>query len=174
MGKYRATLFGADGFMPASQDLLRRLDSMVWASMLTMTRSPLLARAMDHPAFAGEEIVTLGYGLLPHKTSKGYRLPPFSVVTRVNGTAVRNLAQLVELIRDAKDEFLTVDLAGSSPPVVFRRQEILDATDEILSDEECASSIPTTWRACGIEGNDGDSASRSEDHESTKNGGRRP
>ena len=34
-----------------------------------------------------------------------------------------------------RTSFLTVDLAGSSPPVVFRRQEILDATDEILSDE---------------------------------------
>ena len=65
--------------------------------------------------------MTLGYGLLPHKTSKGYRLPPFSVVTHINGTAVRNLAHMVELIRDAKDEFLTVDLAGSSPPLVFRR-----------------------------------------------------
>jgi len=58
------------------------------------------------------------------RTSKGYRLPPFSVVTHLNGTAVKNLAHLVEIIRDAKDEFLTVDLAGSSPPVVFRRQEI--------------------------------------------------
>ena len=150
MGKYpRYFICGPMVFMPASQDLIHRLDNVVWASMLTMTRSPLLARAMDHPAFAGEEIVTLGYGLLPHKTSKGYRLPPFSVVTHVNGTAVRNLAHLVELIRDAKDEFLTVDLAGSSPPVVFRRQEILDATDEILSDEgvrkQYSDDLESVW-----------------------------
>ena len=117
--------------------------------MLMMTRSPLLARAMDHPAFEGEEIVTLGYGLLPHKTSKGYALPPFSVVTHVNGTAVRNLAHLVELIRDAKDEFLTIDLAGSSPPLVFRREEILKATDDILSDEgvrkQYSDDLESVW-----------------------------
>ena len=46
---------------------------------------------MDPPAFAGEEIVTLGYRLFPHTTSKGYTPDPFSVVTHVNGTAVRNL-----------------------------------------------------------------------------------
>ena len=34
----------------------------------------------------------LGYQLFPHKTSKGYSPAPFSVVTHVNGKAVRNLA----------------------------------------------------------------------------------
>ena len=132
MGKYpRYFICGPMVFMPASQDLMRRLDNVVWASMLTMIRSPLLARAMDHPAFEGEEIVTLGYGLLPHKTSKGYRLPPFSVVTHVNGTAVRNLAHLVELIRDAKDEFLDgrsgrQQSAGGFPPAGDSRRHRRD------------------------------------------------
>jgi hypothetical protein len=49
--------------------------------------------------------------------------------------AVRNLAHLVELLRDAKDEFLTIDLAGLAAPMVFRRDEALKATDDILSDE---------------------------------------
>ena len=54
MGKYpRYFICGPMVFMPASQDLIHRLDSVVWASMLTMTRSPLVARAMDHPAFRG-------------------------------------------------------------------------------------------------------------------------
>jgi S1-C subfamily serine protease len=150
-GKYpRYFICGPMVFMPASQDLVQRLQGTAWASMLTMTRSPLLARAMDHPAFAGEEIVTLGFGLLPHKTSKGYRLPPFSIVTHLNGKAVRNLAHVVELLRDSKDEFLTLDLAGTSPPVVFRRQEVLDATDEILADEgvrkQCSDDLESVWR----------------------------
>ena len=41
----------------------------------------------------------------------------------------------MELLRDAKGEFLTIDLAGASPPLVFRREEILKATEDILSDE---------------------------------------
>jgi hypothetical protein len=123
-------------FMPASQELMARLTASTWAaSMLMVNQSPLVARAMDHPAFQGEEIVTLGYGLLPHKTAKGYSLSPFSVLSRLNGTPVRNLAHLVELVRDAKGEFLTIDLAGEGSPLVFRRQEILQATEDILADE---------------------------------------
>ncbi len=122
-------------FMPASQDLTSRMTGSSWASMLMMTGNPLLARDMDHPKFAGEEIVTLGFALLPHKTAKGYTPSPFSVVARIDGTPVRNLSHLVELIRDAKGEFLTVELAGEGSPMVFRREEILKATDEILADE---------------------------------------
>ncbi len=56
-------------------------------------------------------------------------------MTHVNGTAVRNLDHLVELLRDAKDEFLTFDLAGMDSPLVFRRGEMASATDDILCDE---------------------------------------
>lgn len=136
MDKYpRYFICGPMVFMPASQDLTVRLAESSWAAALMMNKSPLLAREMDHPEFEGEEIVTLGYALLPHKTSKGYKPQPFSVVSRINGAEVRNLAHLVELLRDAKDEFVTVDLAGTSPALVFRREEILKATDDILSDE---------------------------------------
>jgi S1-C subfamily serine protease len=132
LGRYpRYFIYGPVVFMPAYQDLAYRLPSQ----LMMFHQSPLQLRVMSHPAFEGEEIVTLGYGLLPHKTSKGYSPPPFSVVTHVNGTPVRNMRHLVELLRDAKGEFLTIDLAGSSPPMVFRREEVLKATDDILSDE---------------------------------------
>ena len=74
MGRYpRYFIYGPMVFMPASKDLSHWLASAgeEWMSLLMTTQSPLLAREMDHPAFAGEEIVTLGYGLLPHKTSQG-------------------------------------------------------------------------------------------------------
>ena len=93
-----------------------------------------MPRLYDKPAFGGEEIVLLTQ-LLPHKTSKGYAPPPFSVVSRVNGTKVRNLAHLVELLRDAKEEFLVVELVGPVEPLVFRRADVLEASEEILSDE---------------------------------------
>jgi S1-C subfamily serine protease len=135
-GKYpRYFIYGPMVFVPASQELLHVLTDVSFASRLIEIRSPLLARGMDHPAFDGEEIVTLGCRLLPHKISKGYELSPFSVVSRVNGTAVRNLSQAVELLRDAKGEFLTIELAGASPPLVFRRSELLPATEDVLSDE---------------------------------------
>jgi hypothetical protein len=151
LGKYpRYFICGPMVFMAASQDLTVRLAASSWASMLMMQESPLLSRDMDQPAFEGEEIVTLGYGLLPHKTSKGYTLSPFSVVSQVNGTPVRNLAHVVELLRDAKGEFLTVDVAGASPSLVFRREEILKVTDDILSDEgvrkQYSDDLESVWR----------------------------
>jgi S1-C subfamily serine protease len=150
MGTYpRYFICGPMVFMAANQDLSVRLASSAWGSMLMMQESPLLSRDMDHPAFEGEEIVTMGFGLLPHKTSKGYTLSPFSVVTHINGTAVRNLAHVVELIRDAKGEFLTLDVAGNSPALVFRREEIIKATEDILADEgvrrQCSEDLEKVW-----------------------------
>jgi len=134
-GEYpRYFIYGPMVFSQATQDLVFGLAGS-WASRMTMVKNPLLGRAMDQPAFAGEEIVTLGVGLRPHRTSKGYSPPPFSVVTHVNGTAVRNLAHVVELLRDAKGEFLTIDLAGRSGPLVFRREEVLKATEDVLTDD---------------------------------------
>jgi hypothetical protein len=42
---------------------------------------------------------------------------------------------VVELLRDAQGEFLSIDLAGGTAPLVFRRGEMLKATEEILADE---------------------------------------
>jgi S1-C subfamily serine protease len=132
LDKYpRYFVYGPMIFMPAYQDVVWRLP----AATLMANKSPLLTRVTSQPRFEGEEIVTLGAALLPHKTSKGYRPPPFSVVSRVNGTEVRNMKHLVELLRDAKGEFLTIDLAGFSPSLVFRTAEMADATEEILADE---------------------------------------
>ena len=102
LDKYpRYFICGPMVFMPASQELVAGLVTNSWvASMLTAGQSPLVTREMGQPAFAGEEIITLGYGLLPHKTAKGYTLAPFSVLSRLNGTPVRNLAHLVELVRE--------------------------------------------------------------------------
>ena len=73
--------------------------------------------------------------LFPHKISKGYADPSGSVVRSVNGTAVKSLAQLVALLRDLKDEFVTFEFEGrGEEALVFRRTEIVAATDEILTD----------------------------------------
>jgi S1-C subfamily serine protease len=153
MGNYpRYFICGPMVFMQATQEQLFAMTaSPVWRITLGMVKSPLLARQVDRRAFDGEEIVTLGHSLLPHRISKGYRGLGYSVVTHVNGTAVRNLAHVVELLRDAKGEFLTIDLAGRSPPLVFRREEALKATDEILADEgirrQCSEDLEGIWRA---------------------------
>lgn len=53
----------------------------------------------------------------------------------VNGTAIKNLDHLVEVLRDAKDDFLTFEFEGRNmEALVFSRKEMLAATEEILTD----------------------------------------
>jgi S1-C subfamily serine protease len=136
MGKYpRYFVYGPMVFTQATQEIAGAIaGSRLGSTYTTYLKSPLVPRLMDQPAFAGEEIVILSL-LMPHKTSKGYSPPAYSAVNRINGAKVRNLAHLVELLRDAKGEFLEVELVGPVEPLVFRRAEVLEANDEILADE---------------------------------------
>jgi S1-C subfamily serine protease len=136
MGKYpRYFVYGPMVFTQVTQEIAASIaGSGLGATYTTFYKSPLVPRLLDPPAYPGEEIVALTI-LLPHKTSKGYGPPAYSAVSRVNGTKVRNLAHLVELLRDATGEFLVVELSGPIEPLVFRRTEVIDASDEILADE---------------------------------------
>ena len=97
--------------------------------------SPLLVRFGDQPAFPGEELVVICSPFFPHKLAKGYSNPRANVVKSVNGVAVRNLAHLVELVRDCTAEYIVFesDRRGGEN-LVFKRTELLASTDEILSD----------------------------------------
>jgi hypothetical protein len=120
-------------FSAASQLFLAGLNNA--AVQLSATNSPLSTRRADRPAFPGEELVVVSSPFFPHKLSKGYSQAQSRVVGTVNGTAVKNLAHLVELLRDAKDEFIVLDFAGRRfETLVFPRQEMVAATEEILND----------------------------------------
>jgi hypothetical protein len=71
----------------------------------------------------------------PVKIAKGYDLALGQVVAEVNGIKVKNLRHLVEILRDCKDEYLIFRFAESGSEVlVFRREEMNKATEEILED----------------------------------------
>jgi S1-C subfamily serine protease len=97
--------------------------------------SPLITRATDPPAFAGEELVVVPSPLLPHKIAQGYDNPAGSVVKAVNGVAIKNLRHLVEVLRDAQGEFIAVEFnRHGEETVVFTRKELEASTEEILND----------------------------------------
>ncbi|MDB6168611.1 MAG: peptidase [Verrucomicrobia bacterium] len=104
-------------------------------NMLSFAHSPLITRRSDPPAFDGEELVIVSSPFFPHKLSKGYSNPMSQVVKSVNGTPIKNLHHLVEVLRDSTAEFLAFefDNRGGETPVV-RRREALEATEEILGD----------------------------------------
>jgi S1-C subfamily serine protease len=108
---------------------------------LYFEQSPLVTRYLDHMRFPGEELVVVAGPMFAHKITSGYGNPIGLVVREVNGTTIRNLRHLVEVLRDAKEEFLTFRFAGLSAEVlVFRRQEMEKATEQILDDNGIAPS----------------------------------
>jgi S1-C subfamily serine protease len=96
--------------------------------------SPLVRRAGDLPAFPGERLVVVSSPFFPHKLAKGYSNPISLVLKTVNGIPIKNLAHLVEVLRDCKDEYVTFDFFDRSESLVFHRTEILAATPDILND----------------------------------------
>ena len=64
--------------------------------------SPLFTRMLDPPAFAGEELVVIPSPFFPHKLAKGYSSPAGGVIKAVNGVSIKNLHQLVEVLRECQ------------------------------------------------------------------------
>jgi len=108
--------------------------------LLGIIGSPLMARLGDKPAFENESLVVVSSPFFPHRLSKGFANPFMAVVKTVNGVSIKNLSHLVKVMRDSKDEFITIEFCGHlAPPVVFPRAEMTTATDQILTDNDIRS-----------------------------------
>ena len=104
-------------------------------SGLSYAANPLVTRMADQPAFPGEGLVVIASPFFPHKLAQGYGNPRSQVVKAVNRIPVKNLRHLVEILRDAKEEFITIECSThNGETMVFPRAQMLAATDEILTD----------------------------------------
>ena len=102
--------------------------------------SPIVTRRTETPSFAGEQLVFVPAPFFPHKLVRGYGDPTFTVVKAVNGMPIRNLNHLVQVIRDSKDEFVTIEFFEKYAEIlVFSRAEMVAATDGILGDNNVRS-----------------------------------
>jgi len=131
-------VYGPLVFSTATREFLQGLthgEGGSWTSFLISSGSPLLKRAMDLQAFPGERLVVVSSPLFPHKLAKGYSNPVSQVVKSVNGTAIKNLEHLVEVLRDCQDEMLSIEFDNrTGEALVFPRAEMAAATEEILTD----------------------------------------
>jgi len=108
---------------------------MEWVMFLAYTGSPLIKKYGEKQDFPGERLVYISSPFFPHKLSKGYGNPILKVVQSLNHHPIKNLANLVEIIRDSTDEFVTIECAGrGSETLVFPRKEMISVTETILSD----------------------------------------
>ncbi len=121
-----------------------------WSEYLARIRSPLITRGNDSSCFDGERLVVVPAQLFSHPIAKGYTLLGPRVLARLNDVPIENLDHLVRLLRDSQDEFLEFTFAeNDAARFVFRRQEMFDATDEILTDNGIRSqyspALEATW-----------------------------
>lgn len=147
----RYFIYGPLVFEAATQDFVGASGKEI-GGMLVAIGSPLITQltALQQPERS--ELVVIPSAMFPHKISKGYSSPLGAVVSAVNGTPVKSLAHLVELLRDLKDEFVTFEFDGRlGEALVFRREEMLSATEQILTDNGVrAQGSPDTlkiWQA---------------------------
>jgi S1-C subfamily serine protease len=146
-------IYGPLVFSTATWQLLSSVEGNTnMLRMLGFVKSPLVSRAFDPPDADLDELVVISSPFFPHKIANGYSSPIGSVIYSVNGTRVRSLSQLVALLRDLKDPFVTIEFdQKGGEALVFARQAIMTATDEILTDNGVrAQGSPDTlavWQA---------------------------
>jgi S1-C subfamily serine protease len=103
--------------------------------LMAFAGNSLVTRAGDKPAFEGERLVIISSPFFPHKLSQGYGNAMGGVVKSINDIPIKNLGHLIEVLRDMKDEFITIEFkTRGGETMVFRRTEMLAATEEIMTD----------------------------------------
>lgn len=153
-GKYPSYyIFGPLVFSEATDEfmnIIARLPNSL--QILGFQGNPLAGRFGQRPAFAGERLVVIVHPMFTHPIAQGYSNPFMRVVTSVNGVKLKNLPHLVETLRDLKDEFVTFEFAGTRgvETIVFRREEALKATEDVLNDngirQETSEDLRDVWR----------------------------
>lgn len=130
-------------------NILSRLPNSL--QILGFQGSPLAGRFGQRPAFPGERLVVVVHPMFTHPIVQGYSNPFMRVVASVNGIKPKNLAHLVETLRDLKDEFVTFEFAGTRgvETIVLRRDEALKATEDVLNDngirQETSEDLRALW-----------------------------
>jgi S1-C subfamily serine protease len=111
---------------------------------------PLLTRVADEPDAKREDLVVISSPFFPHRLISGYDSRFGAVVYSINGTPVRSLKHMVELIRDMKDELVVIKFdqrAGES--IVLPHKALLASTEGILADNgirfQASSDLMDVW-----------------------------
>ena len=127
-------IYGPLVFTRASPQLMQSLGNAAMG-MMAFTHSPLIARLMDAPDGAHDELVVIAAPFFSHRLAKGYSNRAGAVVSSVNGVAIKSMQHLVAVLRDLKDEFVVFEFdQRGGETLVFPRAEMLAATEEILAD----------------------------------------
>ncbi|MBX6312755.1 MAG: trypsin-like peptidase domain-containing protein [Isosphaeraceae bacterium] len=146
-------VYGPLVFSPVTSEFASAFERMGpgLTQLLSYIGSPLITRRGDKPRFEGEELVVVASPMFPHRIGKGYSNPFAKVVKAINGIEIKNLRHLIEVLRDTKDPYIAIDFDDrGSETIVFDRKEVLNATEEILTDngvrQQASDDLLPLWR----------------------------
>jgi S1-C subfamily serine protease len=116
-----------------------------------MFQSPLFQQLGLPPSAEREEVVIVCSPFFPDKLTAGYDNPSGATVARINGKSVRSLKHLVQLLRDAHEEFITIEFdQPDREALVFARQELAESTERVLSNNgiraQGSAEIMQVWQ----------------------------
>jgi S1-C subfamily serine protease len=146
-------VYGPMCFSVATRQMLSNFDSNAgMMRALAFLKSPLASMAFDSPTPDLQELVVISSPFFPHKLANGYSSATGSVVYSINGTPLKSLKHLVELLRDLQDPFVTVEFnQKGGEALVFSRQAIVAATEDILTDNgvraQGSPELLAVWQA---------------------------
>ena len=129
---------GVRGLIRSSSSA-QRAAAFSMMSAMSSNQSPLFTRKGDNPAFEGEQLIMVAVPLLPHKISKGYEGPYANVLDKINGTKIKNLKHMVQVLRDSTEKQIKFEFKEKvANYLVFDRKEIEEAMEDILIDNAIA------------------------------------
>ncbi len=119
-------IFGGLLFIPLTQNYID-----AWGNIAKAPR-PIVSYLDDGEITPERDQVVVLSKILADDISIGYQNNGCKIVAKINGTTVRNLRHLVELIESAKSEFLVVDLENHDK-IVLDAGKAREATASILA-----------------------------------------
>ena len=129
----RYVVWGPLAFSQATQDLATNQATQYYLAQ-TASNSPLITRFNDAPAFDGEELIVGCHPLLDHAINEGYGDVTLQCLSRINGTEVRNLEHLIEIIHTIEDDTLIFEFEENSETLIYDRETFIEAGEKILED----------------------------------------
>jgi S1-C subfamily serine protease len=145
-------IYGPIAFSVATRQMVAHIDAnAALMRLLKYQKSPLVTMATDFPTQDLEELVVISSPFFPHKLVNGYSSQIGEVVYSVNGKPVKSLKHMVEILRDLSDPFVTFEFnQKGGEALVFERQEIMAATDDILTDNgvraQASPALQSIWQ----------------------------
>ena len=137
-------IYGPLVFSAATNDFVRSLQRDILS--LLMRSSPLTTRLTESATEEQEQLIVISSRMFSNKITKGYGDPFTQVVKDINGIKIKNIKQLVEVIRDMNDPYIEINFEGNYvETMIFRKDEMDAATEDILSENgirfQCSSDL---------------------------------